>query len=76
MNGMMNGNGMGSGFFGFGFIGLTILVAIIFIVIWMMRPNNKDTSSQTDSLEALKKRLADGEISEDEYDRLRKKIEK
>ncbi|WP_176140559.1 SHOCT domain-containing protein [Halobacillus salinus] len=75
MGGMMNGNGMGSGFFGFGVIGFIIVVAIILIVIWMMKPKSSQKSSNSDSLDTLKKRLANGEISEDEYDRLRKKLE-
>jgi len=73
MNGMMSGNGMGGGFFGFGLISLLIIAAIIFIVVWMMKPDKKQTSS--DSLETLKKRLAQGEITEEEYDRLKKKLE-
>ncbi|MGI8314557.1 SHOCT domain-containing protein [Halobacillus mangrovi] len=77
MVGMMNGNGMGGGFFGFGFIGLLIIVAIILVIVWMMKPNGTDKSSSknSDSLETLKKRLANGEISEEEYDRLKKKLE-
>ncbi|WP_089749888.1 SHOCT domain-containing protein [Halobacillus alkaliphilus] len=73
MNGMMNGSGMGGGFFGFGLISILIIAAIIFIVVWMMKPGKNQTSS--DSLETLKKRLARGEITEEEYDRLKKKLE-
>ncbi|WP_198162786.1 SHOCT domain-containing protein [Halobacillus mangrovi] len=74
---MMNGNGMGGGFFGFGFIGLLIIAAIILVIVWMMKPNatDKSGSKNSDSLETLKKRLANGEISEEEYDRLKKKLD-
>ncbi|WP_153464213.1 SHOCT domain-containing protein [Halobacillus sp. SY10] len=75
MNGMMNGSGMGSGFFGYGLLGLIILVAIILIVVWMMKPNTSKKPPQDGSLESLKRRLANGEISEEEYDRLKKKLE-
>ncbi|MGP4078058.1 SHOCT domain-containing protein [Halobacillus sp. K22] len=74
MNGMMNGSGMGGGFFGFGLISILVIAAIIVIVVWMMKPGKNQTSS-SDSLETLKKRLAKGEITEEEYDRLKKKLE-
>ncbi|WP_199256779.1 SHOCT domain-containing protein [Alteribacillus sp. YIM 98480] len=76
MNGMMNGTGMGSGFFGF--FGILIILAIIAVVVWMMRganTNHPSQSSSSRSLEILKERLAKGEISEEEYDRLRRKLE-
>ncbi|WP_226584002.1 Vpu [Halobacillus litoralis] len=75
MNGMMNGSGMGGGFFGFGLVILIVVVAIISIVVWMMKPNKNERSSQQDSIERLNHRLANGDISEEEYDRLKKKIE-
>ncbi|WP_082235473.1 SHOCT domain-containing protein [Halobacillus massiliensis] len=77
MNGGMNG-GMGGGFFGFGFIGIIIILAIIAIIIWMMKPSPNDKSknfSSNKSLDTLKERLAKGEISEEEYDRLKRKLD-
>ncbi|RSL29830.1 SHOCT domain-containing protein [Salibacterium salarium] len=76
MNGMMNGTGMGSEFYGF--FGILIIIAIIAVVVWMMRganSNHLSQSSSNHSLAILKKRLAKGEISEEEYDRLKKKLE-
>lgn len=78
MNGMMNGTGMGGGFFGFGFFGILIILAIIAIIVWMMKGSNNNSShpsSSNRSLEILKERLAKGEISEEEYDRLKRKLE-
>ncbi|WP_347861117.1 SHOCT domain-containing protein [Salimicrobium sp. PL1-032A] len=79
MGGMMNGYGMGGGFFGFGLIFLLLFLAIVVIVIWMVKPggsnNNGTNSSSADNYEdTLKSRLARGEISEEEYDRLKKKL--
>ncbi|MFG6114672.1 SHOCT domain-containing protein [Halobacillus sp. MO56] len=78
---MMNGGGMNGGmggFFGFGFIWILIIIAIIAIVVWMMKPgsnNKQDHTSSNKSLDTLKERLARGEISEEEYDRLKRKLE-
>ncbi|WP_273852594.1 SHOCT domain-containing protein [Guptibacillus spartinae] len=70
---MMSG-GMNGGFWGFVFFGILIAIAIIAIIVWMMKPEKK--SSDLNSLDTLKERLARGEISEEEYDRLKKKIAK
>ncbi|MFC7063589.1 SHOCT domain-containing protein [Halobacillus seohaensis] len=75
---MMNGSGMGGGFFGFGFFGILIVLAIIFIIVWMMKPgtnNQSNHSSRNRPLDTLKERLAKGEISKEEYDRLKHKLE-
>ncbi|MDP4553543.1 SHOCT domain-containing protein [Alkalihalobacillus macyae] len=69
---MMNGNGMGEGFMGFGFFGILILVLIVLIVVWMMKSGSN--ISHNNSVETLNQRLAKGEISEEEYDRLKKKL--
>ncbi|MEC3885135.1 SHOCT domain-containing protein [Halobacillus sp. HZG1] len=85
MGGMMDGSGMGNsffgGFFGFGLILLILIIAIFFIVRWMMKPNAEERNSndrehrEPRSKEVLKKRLASGEITEEEYDRLKKKLD-
>ncbi|WLR48012.1 SHOCT domain-containing protein [Halobacillus litoralis] len=85
MGGMMDGSGMGNsffgGFFGFGLILLILIIAIFFIVRWMMKPHAKEQNSsnrvrgESGSKEVLKKRLASGEITEEEYDRLKKKLD-
>ncbi|SDJ46310.1 SHOCT domain-containing protein [Salimicrobium halophilum] len=83
MGGMMDGYGMGGGFFGnffgFGLIFLLLILAIVAIVIWMVKPgDSKDSGTRNSSSEnhegTLKSRLARGDISEEEYDRLKKKL--
>ncbi|WP_028784593.1 SHOCT domain-containing protein [Thalassobacillus devorans] len=76
MNGGMSG-GMGGGFFGFGFIGIIIMLAIIAILVWMMKPSSNGkpkNPSSNKSIDTLKERLARGEISEEEYDRMKRKL--
>ncbi|MBX0359398.1 SHOCT domain-containing protein [Halobacillus sp. Nhm2S1] len=85
MGGMMDGSGMGNsffgGFFGFGLIILILIIIIFFIVRWMMKPHAEEQNSsnrvrgEAGSKEVLKKRLASGEITEEEYDRLKKKLD-
>lgn len=75
---MMHGYDMG-GFFGFGLFGFLILIIIVLILIWMFRGNNgsardEGRRSERRSLEILDERLAKGEISEEEYERLKKRI--
>ncbi|MDP4552311.1 SHOCT domain-containing protein [Alkalihalobacillus macyae] len=74
---MMNGGGMGgmgNSFFGFGFLFILIIIAIIVVVFWMRKPGSSSKSSSTNSAETLKERLANGEITEEEYDRLKRKL--
>ncbi|PKR77579.1 hypothetical protein CEY16_06475 [Halalkalibacillus sediminis] len=79
---MMNG-GMGGNLFGnfiFSFIMIIIVVLVVAVLVWMFRkPNNQNNNSLSshhpeDSLEILKSRLAKGEISEEEYERLKNKL--
>ncbi|GGC82822.1 hypothetical protein GCM10007216_11710 [Thalassobacillus devorans] len=79
---MMGGGGISGGmggFLGFGFIWIIIIIAIIAIFVWIMKPGSRNTttrsSSGNKSFETLKDRLAIGEISEEEYDRLKRKLE-
>ena len=72
---MMNGGGMGGmggGFFGFSFIFLFLIIAIITVIFWMRKPNSY--KSDKDSMETLNERLAKGEITEEEHQRLKKKL--
>ncbi|MCA1054044.1 SHOCT domain-containing protein [Rossellomorea aquimaris] len=75
---MMNGGGMSGGFFGTGFIFIILILAIVAIGFWMMKGKNSERSpnltQQQHSFELLKQRLARGEISEEEYDRLKRKM--
>lgn len=72
---MMHGYGM-DGFFGFGLFGLIIVIAMFLILIWALRGNNRNNSQATENraLDILNERLAKGEISEEEYERLREKM--
>ncbi|MGG3912561.1 SHOCT domain-containing protein [Rossellomorea vietnamensis] len=78
---MMNGGGMGGGFFGTGFLFVILIVAIVAVFIWMMRAktpgkeNNLTDNANRHSLNLLKDRLAKGEITEEEYERLKRKIQ-
>ncbi|RPF53484.1 SHOCT domain-containing protein [Aquisalibacillus elongatus] len=82
MNGNMMNDGMGGSFFGnflFSIIMIIIIVLIVVIVVWMFKgENNKERKDSAypegDSLEVLKRRLAKGEITEEEYDRLKDKL--
>ncbi|MET3682717.1 putative membrane protein [Alkalibacillus flavidus] len=74
MNGQMGGNFFGS--FMFGSIMIIIIVLIVLIFLWMFKSSNENQTTQNkDSLDVLKTRLAKGEITEEEYERLKKKIE-
>ncbi len=75
---MMNGNGMGGLFGGMGFTWLLIIgIVIIFVAIFFNKKSNNDgeRDNKNNSLETLKERLARGEISEAEYDRLKQKLD-
>ncbi|GGK05005.1 hypothetical protein GCM10007063_29240 [Lentibacillus kapialis] len=75
MMGNMMGGGMSGGFFGFSFLTILIILAIIIIAVWMFKSDNGSYRSSGDKpLETLKERLAKGEISEEEYDRLKRKL--
>jgi putative membrane protein len=78
---MMNGGGMGGGFFGSGLLFILLIIAIVGVFIWMMRSNPKGEASpptqnmNNQALDRLKERLAKGEITEEEYNRLKRKLE-
>ncbi|WP_406686283.1 SHOCT domain-containing protein [Rossellomorea vietnamensis] len=77
---MMNGGGMGGGFFGTGFLFILLIIAILGVFVWMMRAktpkeNNQTPNANRHSLSLLKGRLAKGEITEEEYERLKRKIQ-
>lgn len=73
---MMNGQGMMGGFFGMG-VSWLLIIAIIIVALFLMKSwsgNQQKSANHQDSLAILKQRLARGEITEEEYDRLKKKI--
>ena len=72
------GYGFGSGMFSFGLFGFLIFIGLIILVIWVIKSGSTTgtTSSRRDQpLETLKQRLAQGDISEEEYDRLKNKLD-
>lgn len=75
---MMDGSGMGGGFFGFGFFSIFMIIAIVLVIFWMINPRGTSSShnqTDSDSFEILNRRLANGEISEEEYERLKRKLQ-
>ncbi|GGM19313.1 hypothetical protein GCM10011351_01420 [Paraliobacillus quinghaiensis] len=69
--------GYGSGMLMFGLFGFLIFIGLIVLVIWVLKAgsNTGTNSNRKDQpLETLKQRLARGEISEEEYDRLKNKV--
>lgn len=73
-------NGEGYMFFGGGLMWifwLLVLVIIVALVTGLIRSGTGANSSRNDSpADILKRRLASGEIDQDEYDRLRKELNK
>lgn len=69
-NGFMGGMGYGWVFW------IAIIAFIVFLVIRFTNENksNRDIGTGQSSLEVLKKRYAKGEISKDEFDRMKKDI--
>lgn len=62
---------MGIGFMGFGWIYWIIILTIIIIFVIRIF-NNNQSKNQNSALDELKKRYAKGEISEDEFNRIKK----
>ena len=76
-NGMMGPGMMGYGYLGFGWLFQILILVMFFLVVWWMLRSNgifgyKCNESASD---ILKKRLAKGEISLEEYNKLKKEIE-
>ena len=67
--------GMGYGM-AWGWIFQIAILVLFFLVIWWIIKGNKfGFSSSESALDILKKRLANGEISQKEYEKLKKEIE-
>lgn len=73
--GWMHNYGIG-GFFGYCSY-WPIIIAVILGVIWLLRGrnNSKNGLYKSKALETLTIRLAKGEITEEEYDRVKRKLE-
>lgn len=67
------------GMFGFGmgwFIQLVLLAVIIWAVFYFLRHNREiDSQSKNDAMNTLKNRYAKGEISKEEFERIKKDLE-
>jgi putative membrane protein len=82
----MIGHGfMGPGFYGGGywlggFIGMLLIAAalacIVFLVVWLVRqmPRKPGEGEDESAIDILKRRYARGEISREEYERMKKDI--
>ena len=72
---MMHYYGMGYGM-AWGWIFQILILVLFFLVIWWIIKGNKfGFGSDEDALGILKRRLAKGEISQKEYERLKKDIQ-
>ncbi len=73
----MMGFGMmgGWGFFGIFFM-IIVIVGIVLLVVWLNRklPEKQSSNSDESALDILKKRYALGEISKEDYERMKKEI--
>lgn len=71
---------MGHGMFGTGFLGWAITLLIIVLVVLLLgrlfRPDKKISTDTRDSMKILDDRFARGEISEQEYRKMREVLER
>ena len=67
----------GMGFMGFGWLWTIIIIIIIFVVIYYFTAGFKQntTHTNTNALDILKQRYAKGEITEQEFRKMKKEIE-
>ena len=65
----------GMGFMGFGWLWTIILIIIIFVAIYYFTAGFKQNSTQThtNAIDILKQRYAKGEITEEEFHKMKKK---
>lgn len=69
--------------FGFGILGavislifwILVIIAIVFLIKYLLYRGHREESEE-DALEVLKKRYAKGEISNEEYDKMKKELDK
>ena len=60
----------GAGYFG-GILGLVLLVGLIYLIFAVVRRDSHPVRHQSSALEILKIRYAKGEITKEEYERLK-----
>ena len=72
---MMWWDGMGWGWMWFGGIfGIVLLVIIIFAVVWAIRRSTEHTGTGRDATGILRERYARGEITREEFERMKKDL--
>jgi putative membrane protein len=58
-----------------GIFGFLLLIAFVFLVVWLVtRSSGVSTTSKPDPLEIAKERYARGEISHEEYEKIKKNL--
>ncbi|MBI5389651.1 SHOCT domain-containing protein [Candidatus Woesearchaeota archaeon] len=75
---MMYGYGIGYGYMGFMWLFQIVILVLFFVVLWWIVKNASTFGYKIGNespLDILKKRLARGEITEKEYQTLKKQIE-
>ncbi|TGA99434.1 hypothetical protein E4665_03650 [Sporolactobacillus shoreae] len=70
-NGMMGGFGLGLGLLG-GVINLLFFIAVIYLIVILVKKLMNQPSAIDKSQAILNERLAKGEITEEEYQKLKK----
>ncbi|OEG00363.1 hypothetical protein BHF71_00190 [Vulcanibacillus modesticaldus] len=76
--GFLNNCGIGGGF-GMMFFGLIIIGLVVYLIIKAQQNSGgsviRTNNTYSDALEIAKKRLANGEITSEEYEELKKKLQ-
>ena len=79
MGGMMQGGMMGGMMTLWGLIGFLLLVGlgavVAFGVVWLMRRSGSVSPATETPLEALKRRLAQGEVTSEQFDAMKRQIQ-
>lgn len=70
-SGMMSGFGLGMGFIGW-LVQLSLFIAVIYLVVTLIKKMNHHSDTNKQGYAILKERFARGEITEDEYKKMKK----
>lgn len=69
--GMMSGFGLGMGFIGW-LVQLSLFIAVIYLAVTLIKKLNHHSDTNKQGYVILKERFAQGEITEDEYKKMKK----
>lgn len=78
---MMNGwnGGWGNGSFIWGIFSIimqiAVIVGVIYLIVYLVNANKNSHHGESNAMEILKERYARGEISDEEYEEKKKKLE-